>query len=210
MVAVCKDDQGALVQYPLLPHKGYQHLCYSPCAGLVVETSIPTKMVPTISKRPASHIKTLVAEVAKGDGDVESDDTDGKVGEPDEEDIGEQDAEKLGEPDHENIGEQDEEKLGEPDQENVGEPEKIGELETEKLGEPDQENVGEPEKIGELETEKVGELQTQKVEIEAKQPTRRVVGKRPLVKKEAPMLSEGKLFPSNSPETIIRGLARYN
>ena len=124
----------------------------------------PPKWFLQYLKDQTSHVKTLVAEVAKGDGDVESDDTDGKVGEPDEEDIGEQDAEKLGEPDHENIGEQDEEKLGEPDQENVGEPEKIGELETEKLGEPDQENVGEPEKIGELETEKVGELQTQKVD----------------------------------------------
>ena len=74
MVAMCKDDKGALVQYPLLPHKGHQNLCYSPAAGVVVESSIPAKIATTISKRPASQMQTLAKEVRDKESEAEDED----------------------------------------------------------------------------------------------------------------------------------------
>ena len=163
MVAVCKDDQGALLQYPLLPHKDHDNLCYSPAAGLLLESSIPASIASSICKLPASHMQTLAAEVGKKD---------------DENEDAEQDQDNQAD---ENDGDECGENQDGEDGEQGGEDEKAGEQggENEKVGEQNGEN-----EVGKQsgENEKVGDKDGA--------PRCRVVGKRPTAQMDVPELTQ--------------------
>ena len=61
MVAICKDDSGNVVSYPLVEYDGKEHLHYSPMEGMYVETSVPASFA-KVTKKPAGSQKKKKVE----------------------------------------------------------------------------------------------------------------------------------------------------
>ena len=64
---LCKFSDGAVVECPLFKHEDQPCLCYSPCAGLILQSQVPAAfadMDKTVMKKPVCK-KTLFQQNPK-------------------------------------------------------------------------------------------------------------------------------------------------
>ena len=72
MVAVCKDETGNLIEFPLLPRKGCDVLCYSPTEGIWERSEVPASLKVAVMKKPAANTKEQKPPEANEEADDEN------------------------------------------------------------------------------------------------------------------------------------------